>query len=86
MGTITITIVDNEDGTTGVHSDPDQREMLADLQEMIKTRKPVPGSVTYAMRMLTAALKKSTEIRTEKLSKKKPKLSLVKSKIKGPKK
>ncbi len=76
---VTITIEDLENGDVGVVSDPDQKEMIEMLKEMIKTKKQVPGSVNYAMRMLTAALTKSTEIRTEKLSRKKPKLSMVKA-------
>lgn len=74
---VIITIEDLENGDVSVVSDPDQREMLDMLKEMVETKKLVPGSVTYAMRGLTAMLKKSTETRTERLSKKKPKLSVV---------
>lgn len=84
---VLITIIDNEDGSVGVTSDPDVTEMTDMLKQLVATQKNIPGSVTYAMRAMTAMLKKSTELRTEKLSKKKPKLSLVKAPLaKGKKK
>lgn len=74
---ITITIEDNADGSVGVTTDPSEREITEKIKELAGG-KNVEGSYIYAMRMLTSALKKSTELRTERLSKKKPKLALVK--------
>lgn len=79
---ITITIQDNADGSVGVSCDPSDQDIAEKIKEIASGRN-VEGSYIYAMRMLTTALKKSTEIRTDKLSRKKPKLSLVKKK--GPK-
>lgn len=81
---ITITITDNPDGSVGVSSDPSDQDIAEKIKE-IAAGKNVEGSYIYAMRMIASALKKSTEIRTDKLSRKKPKLSLVKGKKKGPK-
>lgn len=67
MGTVIITITDNEDGTTGIVSEPSVPEMNDMLRELVEKKTPVAGSVMYAMRMMTAAVKKSTDFRTEKL-------------------
>ena len=71
MGTVTIIISDNEDGCVGVVSDPDAKEIADMIREMVKTKKTAPGSITYAMRALTAMLSKSTQLRSEQISAKK---------------
>lgn len=75
MATVVITITDNEDGTVGVHSNPDVIELKKSLQDFVLDPEKIPpGSYNYAMRMLTTALFKSVENRTEKM---KPQLSVV---------
>lgn len=70
MAQVTITIIDNEDGSVGVTSNPDALELKEALKQFVldPDKNPVAESYKYAMRMLGSALRRSVDIRSEIIS------------------